>query len=66
MSGIKVSNIITIYEINGEDLYPMYETYLTISSHWGSKGFVVLSGDNFDITVSAKDLIKAIENATNK
>lgn len=56
-------NMIEIYEKNGEKQNG--DDVLQVSNHWSDSNFVVLLYDGKSIAVSAKDLQKAIENATN-
>ena len=60
---MKIINMIEIYENDGKNA-PADEI-LQVSSHWSDNNFVVLHYDSKSITVSAKDLQKAIENAIN-
>lgn len=61
---IKVSNEITIYEVDGkEQSVPM--PAMAVLSHWNRPALVVLHVDGKKLTVSARDLQAAITNATN-
>lgn len=62
-----VVNKIKIYEIDDEEVESNEDKFLTISSHWNEKDMVNIQiEDGKIVTVSATDLYKAIENATNK
>lgn len=62
---MNVKNEINIYEKNGKDVIAE-RAAVTIKSHWSRDEFVVLVVDGTSVTVSASDLRKAIQNATNK
>lgn len=64
---IKVENEIYIYEINGKETRGIIdENKFTVSSHWNRNEMVVLqNADGDKITVSASELKRAVENATN-
>lgn len=61
---MEVINKIKVYEIDGDDKIK-YDTSIEIKSHWNYKDFIVLNIFGQEITVIAKDLEKAIENAVN-
>lgn len=62
---IEVTNRVKIYEVNGQEENVAKDDHLIVSSHWNepSKVELVIAGDK--ITVVAKDLRAAIDNATN-
>lgn len=62
---IKVSNVIDIYEINGEEVCSIDGPTIEVRSHWNSRDFVVLVVDGKEYTVVARDLEAAIDNAQN-
>jgi len=65
---IEVKNYVELYELNGKSLTGIRsdKTSLLVESHWNRNEFVILKiGDNDSFTVSASDLISAINNATN-
>lgn len=62
---IKVSNEITIYEINGEKTTIVPMPMMSVLSHWNQDSLVVLDVADRKVTVSARDLRAAIDNATN-
>ncbi len=59
---LKVSNDVTIYEVDGKD---EYKKVLQVSSSEHHHSFVVLKTDGGSITVKGVDLKRAIENAVN-
>lgn len=63
---MEVINKISIYEINGNET-KFGSEHLKIISHWNNEDKVVISLDDGlrNITVSARELIAAISNATN-
>ena len=61
----KSINKIEIYEINNSDVSIGENLELVIENHWNLKARVILKYKDESITVLAKDLIKAIENAQN-
>lgn len=62
---IKVRNEITVYEIDGKEQSGLAMPVLAVSSHWNRDSLVVLESDGIRLTVSARDLLVAIANATN-
>ncbi len=64
---IKVSNEMTIYEIDGKEVGGLLavENTLTVRSHWNRNALVVLEYGGRRLAVSADDLQRAIRNATN-
>lgn len=60
---IEVINKVEIYEINDEIVNS--EKYVTIKSHWNDNEEVVIDINNKKYTFLARDLINAINNATN-
>ena len=62
MSRIKISQKITIYEIDDEEVA---DNELSINSHWNYDNFVILKIGNKDYTVDGDDLKTAIDNAMN-
>ena len=66
MAKIRVSTMVQIYEIDGEDTPNNKDTELKVLSHWNQDNFLVLQfprGKKY--TVDAEDLQAAIENAVN-
>ena len=61
---IKVINEVKIYEINNKEVDTLKNT-LIVESHWNRDDYVVLKFDDKEITVSARDLKYALDNATN-
>lgn len=51
------------YEVNGEDVAPSEDEFLTVETHWNSEDRVVLKrrGGRGSLTVVADDLRKAID-----
>lgn len=63
---IKVSSEVIIYEIDGKEVKIGTNKVLLIESHWNKPDFVNITLPGFDpITISARDLKVAIENAQN-
>jgi len=62
---IKVSNKVPIYEVNGKEVNYIDESKLVVESHWNENDKVVLKFGRRNITVVARDLTSAIDNATN-
>lgn len=63
---IKVDSELKIYEIGGKDESPVGCKKLHIQSHWNRNELVCIEFPGFlPVTVSAKDLRAAIDNATN-
>ncbi|MFH0826104.1 MAG: hypothetical protein V2B18_25415 [Pseudomonadota bacterium] len=63
---IKVKQTIEIYEIDGtETMRREKGPTLSIDSHWTDNKFICLLVDGKSYAVCAKDLRKAIQNATN-
>lgn len=60
---IKVSSQVTIYEMNGKET-TIERPRLVVKSHWNNEDFVILIFEDKEITVTAKDLVAAITNAT--
>ena len=61
---IEVIQKVTVYEVNGE--VAPFDTEITVSSHPGNEKMVILclkGGES--VAVLSRDLLKAIENATN-
>lgn len=61
---IKVSNEVTIYEIDGTETKGIPMPTMNVHSHWNRDSLVVLEVAGQRVTVSAADLRMAIENAT--
>ena len=63
----KVCSEIQVYEIDGEDVAigQMDGTKLKIRSHWNRNNRVVLDINGIKITVIARDLELAVQNARN-
>jgi hypothetical protein len=70
MIKIKVTNVINVYEINGTEI-PIGKTEtLKVTSHWNDHDLITLDlitleKDNIKLTVSARQLKMAIDNACN-
>ena len=65
---IEVVNTVEVYELNGGELRDIKskKPKLVVKNHWNRNEFVVLQIDEGKIiTVLAKDLRAAIDNATN-
>ena len=59
---------ITAYEINGDEVVGLPEKkteVVIISAHWSNNEMVVLKFQGKEVTVTADELEKAIDNATN-
>ncbi len=64
---MKVTSVIDVYEENGTDTKGLDRPKVKIHSHWNWSDFVVLEvTPNETVTVSASELIAAIQNAGNK
>jgi len=64
LAGIKVTNEVDIKEVNGKDC--CFEcSKLKVLSHWNEAGKIVLQNEAWSVTVRAKDIQTAIENAIN-
>ena len=61
---IAVTCRVRIYERNGEHAFGDGE-YLEVLSHWRWREFVVVKLGDVEVAVPARDLLKAVENATN-
>lgn len=61
---IKVENTVQIYEKDGKET-KHGEHHLIVKSHWNYNDRVVLEFGEQNITVTEKDLLAAIKNATN-
>ena len=63
---IKVSNSVKVYEVDGKEIKSLDYPQIKVDSHWNRNEFIVLqSEDGKKYTVCSRDLIAAIENATN-
>lgn len=62
---IKVKNEVKIHERNDEDIALLENRCIGVESHWNNEEKVVLVVDGERYAVAAKDLLCAIENATN-
>lgn len=62
---IKVSNEVTVYEVDGKEPGGLPMPTLTIASHWNRDSLVVLHVNGQRLTVAARDLQAAVSNATN-
>lgn len=64
---IKVSNVVEAYEVDGQETTPSRRgPSIIITSHWNRECMIVLQvGTGEKLTIAAKDLKAAIENATN-
>lgn len=63
---IKVESEVEIYELDRRETKMIDGPKLIVQSHWNLDYMVILKfGDGPSITVSAKDLLAAIHNATN-
>lgn len=65
---MKVVNELRVYEVNGsEACYTSTDVKLKVNSHPTYSSYIVIQVDNGDkYTVVAKELLAAIENATNR
>lgn len=61
---MSVINKVPVYEIDGNDDIKDNPS-IEVKSHWNYKNLIVLNIFGKEITVVAKDLEKAIQNATN-
>ena len=62
---MKVINKIDIVEVNGSEVIsPIKQPILEIGNHWNRSTLVVIKIDDKEMTVSADELRKAIENST--
>lgn len=61
---IVVENRVPIYEVGGERVEGP-QAPLEVSSHWNDDAWVSLTFGGKKITVNAKDLLAAVDNATN-
>ncbi len=63
---ITVTNEVTVYEVDGEELPPVGKgKKIIVTSHWNQKQKVNIIFGGKKLTVLANDLRTAIENATN-
>lgn len=62
---MEVENQIKIYEINDKEVSIGEDKYLIIKNHWNRDTLIVIKIGKSEYTVSAEELKKAIENATN-
>ena len=64
---IRVHSEVTVLEVqnNEIDLIETGEKVVGVKSHWNNNKLVVLTFDNVTLTVRAKDLTDAVQNATN-
>jgi len=62
---IKVSNDITVYEIDGKETSGVPLPKMSLVSHWNRAELIILIIDDKCVTVTARDLRAAIDNATN-
>ncbi len=62
---IKVSNAVTVYEVDGTERNDVPPPTITVESHWNRNTLVVLQANGKRLTVSADDIMAAIRNATN-
>ncbi len=65
--GIKVSNTVKCYEVNGQKLLGICEDdpKVTVKSHWNDNDMVVIELGDLTVTVLGRHLKKAIDNAMN-
>jgi hypothetical protein len=63
----KIETRLRSYEINGDEVkgLPNDADDLIVAAHWNRNEFVVIDFHGRNVTVAARDLIKAIENAQN-
>lgn len=61
---IKVTNEVTIYEVDGSDAPS--DTKVIVTSHWSSRKLVVIVLGGKSYSVDGFDLTAAIENALNR
>lgn len=62
---INVENRINVYEIDGTETAGKTQQHLVVKSHWNLRNFIVLKWNGKEITVSARQIKQAIENAQN-
>ncbi len=62
---IKVSNTISVYEVDGKESTGIGGPTIDVRSHWNRQSLVVLVLGDQSYTVVADDLVAAIRNATN-
>lgn len=63
---IKVSNTLTVYEVDGRDQFGQKDApTITVSAHWNRRALVVVKVDGKEYAVLADDLDAAVRNATN-
>lgn len=62
---IKVISKVELVELNGKDTGVLDRPILTAESHWNDSSLVVLTIGETTFSVKVKDLIAAINNATN-
>ena len=62
---MKSSNVIDVYEKDGEETEGLTKPTIEVVNHWNRKEFVVLNVGGKKYTVLASDLERAINNATN-
>ena len=62
---MKVINKIDILEVNGSEVIsPIKQPILEISNHWNRTSLIVIKFEDKEITISADELRKAIDNST--
>lgn len=61
---IKVMSEVTIYQQNGKDTI-VERPVVQVKSHWNKPDFVDIKINDVEVTVLARDLKSAIDNATN-
>ena len=64
-NSFKSKNEINIYEINGKEIIGIGTPTLMITNHWNRKNLVNIRFEGTELTVSADDLKRSIENAQN-
>lgn len=62
---LKVENVLKVYETDGEEHKGINYPTISVKNHWAITERVVLVIENKKYTVLARDLQKAITNATN-
>lgn len=62
---MKIETKLEIYEVEGKETVMIHRPVLSVQSHWNDNKLIEVTVDGKRVTVVAKDLKRAVDNATN-
>lgn len=66
MSRMTITNELPAYEVDDKEVPNCEDLMVKVTNHWNIRDFVRLEFAGKAVTVSAEDLKRAIDNATNR